>query len=650
MRRCISLAASLLLAMFATSFAGELGRAETQRVPINLLNPSDGPCDRSPLRNPLSKVAALNLALAHNGFILQARQDVEAAIGVAIQTKAIIFPTVSGTGNYRYRSDTLIEQNQNREIATTTATIPGFQVPVLSSTTNREIGRLVFPDRELAFGGGLRPKVNNQDWDAQIRIVQSIYEGGRLLSAVRSSRLTRERAFLLYSGTVADVLLGVSIAYDDVLSTAQQVEVRQASVRLLTAYLNTVKIRESVGDVPEFDVLRAEVETANEEAALVQAIGAHRVAKQVFVELLGYNLPVSASDDLPLNLTTPLQAVPYSKDLSAALTEALLSRTELAAAETEIQLRRESVIVAGAGYKPSVQAIAGYEALSRTQSRNPGSPLTGAFIGLQGSIPIFDGFLTFGRVKEAAALRGRAIEARAETARQIELQVRAAWSDLRTATAVLAAQTKNLEKAKRALGLVEARYNEGAATQVEVLSAQTALTSARTTYVQALRDHSVARARLLRATGDGFQLGTLNLRQATASEPRSQAPPRERTNPRGSSLPHHAKVKPADSPDLRRSRKCAQRGESGRHGYGNLYARADGQGDGCGDTGSASIFRSWRIRRPAGRRDRPTGLECRRFESADHSGAGRSSQDGIQADCPGKRQPQGVAGTACWNR
>ena len=499
--RSLALAASILLAMLANSFAG-----------------GDGTCGPDPLRSPLSKVAAFNLAIAHNGFILQARQDVEAAIGLAIQTKAIIFPTISGTGNYRYRSDSLIEQNQNREIPTQTVPIPGFDAPVLSSTTNREIGKAVIPDRELEFGGGLQPKVNNQDWDAQIRIVQSIYEGGRLLSAVRSSRLIREQAFLLYSGTVADVLLAVSVSYDDVLSTARQVEVRQASVRLLTAYLNTVKIRESVGDVPEFDVLRAEVETANEEAALVQAVGAHRVAKQVFVELLGYNLPVSVSDDLPLNLTTPLKAVPYGEDLAAALTQALLTRTELAALEKEIKLRGESVIVAAAGYKPSVQAIAGYEALSRTQSRNPGSPLTGAFVGAQVSIPIFDGFLTFGRVKEAAARRGKAIEAKAETARQIELQVRSAWSDLRTATAVLTAQTKNLEKAKRALELVEARYNEGAATQVEVLSAQTALTSARTTYVQALRDHSVARARLLRATGDGFQLATLNLRQAAASD------------------------------------------------------------------------------------------------------------------------------------
>ena len=46
------------------------------------------------LTRPLSKVEALNLALANNGTIREARKDVEAAAGIAIQTRAILFPTL----------------------------------------------------------------------------------------------------------------------------------------------------------------------------------------------------------------------------------------------------------------------------------------------------------------------------------------------------------------------------------------------------------------------------------------------------------------------------------------------------------------------------------------------------------------------------
>ena len=53
----------------------------------------------------------------------------------------------------------------------------------------------------------------------------------------------------------------------------------------------------------------------------------------------------------------------------------------------------------------------------------------------------------------------------------------------------------------RLLRLAKARNEAGTATQLDVLSAQTALTEARTTQVQALHDYSVARARLERAVG-----------------------------------------------------------------------------------------------------------------------------------------------------
>jgi outer membrane protein TolC len=49
--------------------------------------------------------------------------------------------------------------------------------------------------------------------------------------------------------------------------------------------------------------------------------------------------------------------------------------------------------------------------------------------------------------------------------------------------------------------LASSRYDAGTGTQLDVLNAQTALTEARTTQIEALRDYLVARARLERAIG-----------------------------------------------------------------------------------------------------------------------------------------------------
>jgi outer membrane protein TolC len=66
----------------------------------------------------------------------------------------------------------------------------------------------------------------------------------------------------------------------------------------------------------------------------------------------------------------------------------------------------------------------------------------------------------------------------------------------------LKSQEKVVEQAEESLRLASARSEAGTATQLDVLSAQTALTEARTTQIQALHDYAVARARLERAVGD----------------------------------------------------------------------------------------------------------------------------------------------------
>ncbi len=469
MSRCVFL---VTIALFVLSSLGQAGESGNNEMGI--------------LARPLSKLEALNIAIEHNGTIRQAQKDVEAAAGVAIQTRAIVFPKLGNQAEYLARQDSLIEQNEDRNIGPIVLNLPP------------PIGTVQTQNFEL-------PKINNQTWSSDFIVTQSIYEGGRMLSAVRSARLINEQAVLAFQSVVADTLLSVSTAYDDVIRAAMQIQVQNDAVTFLRGYLGQTTDKYHSGALPEFDVMRQSAEVGNAESDLVRAIGDHRVAKQRLVELLGYDLSPAISDDLPLDLTTPLVAQSYGKSLAQSIAEARLHRTEILALEKEERLRDEGIIDAKAGYKPSIQAFAGYELTSKVQTRTAADELHGGLIGARLSWAVFDGFLTKGRVDEAIALRGRAAEAKAETTRQVDLQVRTAWSDLRTARAVLDAQTGNVNTARRSLDLSQIRYNEGAGTQIDVLDAQSALTSAHGQYVDALRDYSVARARLIRATGADLQ-------------------------------------------------------------------------------------------------------------------------------------------------
>jgi outer membrane protein len=420
--------------------------------------------------HPLSRAEAVDIALRQNSAILKGKTDLEAAHGVVVQLRSIAFPTLSAQGAYNAEQSSLVET---------------FPLPAPFNNFAQ------FPDR---------------NWNSDIRVQQSIYEGGRMTSAFRSAKLTRQQALLNYQSLLADTLLAVRVAYDDVLVAQQQIAVNEASVKLLTREWEDVRRRFQAGTVPQFDVLRAHVELANESPRLIQARNNYRIGKNNLLNLLGCNLPKTIWEDVPLELSDALLASPLDIDLPAALARAVEKRPELAALRKAESLRREDVIQAKAGFKPSAQIFGGYQWQSLPYENNQGEDLSGWIAGAQLTWNIFDFGLTRGKIMESQAHYERARLDVDETRRQIELEVRTAHSNFIEAREVLESQKAVQEEAEEALRLAEARMNAGSGTQLDVLDAQTALTQARTTQAQALHDYSVARARLQRAVGEDMEI------------------------------------------------------------------------------------------------------------------------------------------------
>jgi outer membrane protein TolC len=342
---------------------------------------------------------------------------------------------------------------------------------------------------------------NEQNWVTQVKLVQSLYEGGRILSSLRASRLLKERSMLDYQTAVANTVLSVQVAYFDVLLAMQQITVQEASVELLTSELADTTRRFNAGTVPRFNVLRAEVELANARPKLIRARNAYRISKNNLANQLGFNLPKQAREDIPLSLSGKLAAEPYKIQLPEAIALALDRRTELESLRKVQALRKEEIVSAKAPYKPSLQAFGGYDAHNSILSQDLTDEKYGWITGVQLNWSIFDGWRTKGRVVEARALYERAGVDLDDAGRRIELEVRTAFSNFIEADEVLKSQEKVLEEADEALRLSRARSEAGTGTQLDVLGAQTALTEARTTQALALHGFSVARARLERAIG-----------------------------------------------------------------------------------------------------------------------------------------------------
>ncbi len=423
------------------------------------------------LAQPMSLVDAINLLLLRNSAILKARSDLAAAHGIAVQTRAVAFPRLRGAADYTHTE--AVEE---------------------------------FPFSNASGGTGTRISPPRNEWSGEIRLAQSIYQGGGIRAAWRTARLTQEQSLLQYQAVVADGLLELRTTYHDVLLAEQQIVVQEASIHLLTQQLDNANRRFEAGMVPRFDVLRSEVELANARPKLIRARNAFRIAKNGLATLLGYDIPANVAEDIPMTLTGKLQAEPSEVELPAALARALQRRPELGVLRKAGGLRKERIALARSTYKPTISLFGGYGSRNSSFRNDFLSDVAGPMAGVQLSWDLYDGGLTKGKVIEAEALYEKARIDLDDATRRVQQEVRTAYSSLLEAREVLESQKKVQEQAEEALRLAVSRYDAGTGTQLDVLGAQTALTEARLTQIQALHDYIVVRARLNRATGQDVPL------------------------------------------------------------------------------------------------------------------------------------------------
>lgn len=422
------------------------------------------------LQRPLTLEDCLNIALDDNPAVQKSRKDLEIAHGLSIQTRAIVLPKLRASGEYVLRSEAGVDK---LEIP------PGF----------------LFPEGMPVIDPG------QENWSTGVRLVQSIFEGGRMRSSLKTARLLREHALAAHTVVLADTATEVRVGFYNVLLAEQEITVSLASVELLQNELADSQRRFNAGTVPRFNVLRAEVELANAQPRVSRARNAYRIAKNLLVNQLGYRVPQDVWEDIPLTLAGTLDAPKFEITVPDAVRQALERRPELVALRHAEALQREGVTMARAGYLPRLEGYAGYAAHKSVFTPDVGDYVHGWEAGVQAVWDIFDGAQTRGKVVEARARLEKAQVETDDVARSIELEVRTAYSTLVEAWEVMESQQKTVEQAEEALRLARSRADAGAGTQLDVLSAQTALTEARTTNIRAKREYAVALARLERAIG-----------------------------------------------------------------------------------------------------------------------------------------------------
>jgi outer membrane protein TolC len=319
-----------------------------------------------------------------------------------------------------------------------------------------------------------------------LTVSQLVYDGGATIASRRAARINEDQAYYTLRDTIDTVVQTVRTQFFLILQDKALVQVQEESVNLLQSQLEDQTSRYEAGTVPQFNVLQAEGTLENQIPQLIAAQNAYYIAQVTLARTLGIPATRQYTTENPLPVVGDLTYQPIKYDLASALIAARANRPFLKAQRSSILANVENITVQAAGYKPTITADVGWE-----QRNNPiaGNDLTntlqGWFLGFQGSWNIFDGFLTYGRVKQARAQLEQSKVTYDDSVRQVELEVATSVSNLRQAALTVDSAQTSVNVNLEALRLADERLAAGTGTQLDVLTAEQQLTTARGNLVSA---------------------------------------------------------------------------------------------------------------------------------------------------------------------
>jgi outer membrane protein TolC len=288
------------------------------------------------------------------------------------------------------------------------------------------------------------------------------------------------------------IVRAISALYLNAQSAEARAASAQSRVTDSTALLKLARDRHDAGTATGVDVLRAQVQLANDRQALLVA---ENQTRQALIEL-ARNLGMSPGT--PLELAEPLNFHPLRQPEIATLAPtALLARADYLslASQREGLLEQQRANRARSYPKLSLSGNIG------EIGRSIGGVRTTGLIQGQIDFTLFDRDRN-GEAQELASRVRRIDDQIDDLRRGIEQDLREALLNLDSATEQVAVANEGQELARRELQLAQDRFRQGTANNVEVVTAQDELARAEENYTLAVSSHVSAKYALARAMGD----------------------------------------------------------------------------------------------------------------------------------------------------
>jgi len=438
-RRICKASLSIFAALFATALAGSHGAAQ------------------QPAPHRLTLQDAIEKALQANVSILVAGTRVDEDQGARERSlSAALLPRVNAQVYANY---------QNRDLRAFGISVPGLPLPnVVGPFSNYDFR--IYAQQNVFDLAGLRTlKASERSLDA-----------GRM-----DERDARDLIVRMVAGL-----------YLNAQSAQARAEAAQSRVTDSETLLKLAQDKHQAGTATGVDVLRAQVQLANDRQALLEA---ENESKQAMLALTR-NLGMSPATEI--ELAEPLRFQPLSQAQPEDwLASALAARADYLSLDRQRQSLLEQQSANRARFYPKVSINGNIGELGRSIG---GVATTGLIQG-QIDFTIFDRDRE-GETQQLSSRLKRIDDQIDDLRRGVEEEIREALLNLDSAAQQVSVAVDGQNLAQRELEMAQDRFAAGTANNVEVVTAQDELARAQQNYILAVSAHVDAKFALARALGD----------------------------------------------------------------------------------------------------------------------------------------------------
>lgn len=342
------------------------------------------------------------------------------------------------------------------------------------------------------FPGG---RNNFEGYQAQLQARQPIFRKENL-ERIDQSKVQVSIADKQYHLAKQSLMLRTTQAYFDLLLAQDRITLLDAQKKAIQQQLEQANANFAVGTATVTDMNEAQARDDLITAQAVSADNEMEIAKRSLQAITG---------KLPEHLATvreDIQITPNLKPMQEWQDVTNASNLNIQIQQETVQVSEKDIEIARAGHYPTLDAVASYlDSHVNGGQYGFGGNLTNATIGVELSVPLYQGGAVTSRVNQAAYNRQKALDDLQATLRQTTLETQRAYLNLNTSIAQVKALEQALRSSQSQLDATKLGYEVGVRNSVDVLNAQQQYFSANRDLLQARYNYLVNIIRLKTASG-----------------------------------------------------------------------------------------------------------------------------------------------------